>query len=137
MTELACITFNGMEFYQSEDGTNQKMVFMDAEADSVAIILETEAVRSVAAHLMEYAIKLEIEGALASQPSDTPDQSDHSLPTTESALLYVRDLNLVRWEGGAAVLQVQTTTGVAVHLALNDAHQHYLMSAMSDPLPKE
>ncbi len=137
MTELASIALQGMHFRPSDDGTHQKMVFEDSKSNSVGVVLPTESVRDMATHLMEYVIKLETEGALASSPSDTPDQPSQSLPATESALLYVRDMNLVRWEGGAAVLQVQTTTGIAVHLALNDAHQHYLMSAMSDPLPKE
>lgn len=133
MSELASINLQRFDFTQSTDGSFQKMTFEDAQKRSVSVVFQTEVLRALVAHMIEYVTKLETEGALEEAPSSS-DTEAQPLPATESALLYTKTLDLVRWDGGGAVLRAHTTSGVSIHLALTDAHQHYLLAAMSDPL---
>lgn len=114
--------------YNSIDNKHIRLDIKGQSGESCEIEMSSETFNSLLYNLNSFATQVDIEKALPVQEPETdPASQDH-------ALLIATDVNLVRWEAGAAALQIQTALGVALQIGFTPEHVSFLRKALSQSI---
>lgn len=118
------------------DREKVQMRFLDEEENVVVVELPSNQMRGVIAELMSFTMSLQVDEALAPD-SDALATPSQTLSAIETALLPIRQIGVVRWRKGGAILKVTTHTGVGMQLALSPTLRAGLQEALVAELPSE